>query len=248
MKRMPRLSIALLATVVGVLAAASSSARIGRRVWSPRVFAWRNFLRRRPGIEFQPDAPLLIMRPKFYSFIPYDSSIGSVLEFGVKNVSGKPVHSFTVSYKAAPPFHGGAFGCQPREGLKNGESQPSRISARDKDIVSLSVDFALFADGTAWCADPPKATVKPAGVRAGAQAAAKHLLQVLESGAATAVLDALPRIHADVFVWPVTATREVHGSFGFYCGVTQMGVRVQYTYREGGLDQVEAVLRQISDE
>lgn len=248
MRHVPRLTIAFLAFVVGVLAAISWSARIGRRVWSPRVFAWRNFLRKRPGIERQPTVPLLLMRPRFYSFIPYDTSVGSVLEFEVKNVSGKPVHSFTVSYTAAPPFHGGAFGCQPREGLQAGKTQPSKISARDKEIISLSIDFVQFTDGITWYADPPKATVKPEGVRVGAQAAAKHLLKEFELGGAPAVMNALPRIHADVFVWPVTATREVHGSFGFYCGVTQASVCVERAYREGGSDQVEAVLRQLFGE
>lgn len=64
MKNAKHLLIALLTLGVGAFAAAGCSAHLGRRVWSPHVFAWRNFLRRPPKIEYQPDVPLLITNPQ----------------------------------------------------------------------------------------------------------------------------------------------------------------------------------------
>jgi hypothetical protein len=100
-----------------------------------------------------------------------------------------------------------------------------------------------FADGDVWYSDPPNASVKPEGVRAGAQVATEHLLRILESDGAAAVMDALPRIRADVD-YPDFSTREVFGDFGFYCGVTNTEVRVQHAHREGGLSQVGDLLTQ----
>jgi hypothetical protein len=55
------------------------------RVWSPGVFAWRNFLRQPPKIEYQLDAPLLITNPRYYSFMSIGSAIGGVLRFDIIN-------------------------------------------------------------------------------------------------------------------------------------------------------------------
>ncbi len=92
MKAAKPLSLALLG--LGVLGIAAWSARLGRRVWSPRVFAWRNPFRRPPNISVQPDSPLLITNPRYYSFASFGSAIGGVLRFDVVNRSSKPIHSF----------------------------------------------------------------------------------------------------------------------------------------------------------
>jgi len=88
-----------------------------------------------------------------------------------------------------------------------------------------------------------KYQIRSAAVCTAVRATAKHLRRILESNGAAAVMDALPRIRADVDS-PDFSTREVFGDFGFYCGITNIEVRVQHAYQEGGLSQVEDLLRQ----
>lgn len=242
MKIAPRLAIGVLTFTAGVLATAGWSASIGRKAWSPRVFGWRNFLKPHPIIEEQPGSPLRIVDTRFYSFVSIGSSVGSVLKLDFKNVSSRPIHSFSVSYYSPDPLDTGSFGCQPQTLLQPGHLETTSVSSRGTDRVTFSVDFVQFADGEVWYPDPQKASVRPEGVRAGAQAATKHLLAILQSDGAAAVMDALPRIRADV-ASPDFSTREVFGYFGFYCGVTNVEVRVQHAYQEGGLLQVEDLLR-----
>ena len=242
MKTKPRLTIAVLTFTAGVLAATGWSASIGRKVWSPRVFGWRNFLKPQPIIEEQPGSPLHIVDTRFYSFVSIGSSVGSVLKLDFRNVSSKPIHSFSVSYYSPDPLDTGSFGCQPQRFLQPADLETTSISSRGRDRLKFSVDFVQFADGDVWYSDLPKTTVKPEGVRAGAQAATKHLLSILESHGAAAVMDALPRIRADVYSRDFS-TREGFGDFGFYCGVTNIEVRIQHAYQEGGLSQVEDLLR-----
>lgn len=238
-----RLTIAVVTFVAGVLAVAGWSAHVGRKVWSPRVFAWRNFFKPHPIIEEQPNSPLHIVDTRFYSFMSIGSSIGSTLKLDLKNVSSKPIHSFSVSYVSPDPVDTGGFGCQPQTLLQPGRTQTTGVSSRGRDKVKFSVDFVQFADGDVWYSDPPKVSVKPEGVRAGARAAAEHLLKILESDGVEAVMGALPRIRGDVRS-PDFSTREAFGHHGFYCGVTNVEVRAQYAFREGGLPQVEDLLRQ----
>lgn len=96
-----------------------------------------------------------------------------------------------------------------------------------------------------WYADAPRATIKPEGVRAGAQAAHEYLLKTLGDGGAAAVMSILPQIRVDVAP-PESSTQEVYGLFGFYCGVTNIVVRVEQAYREGGLSGVEKFLKRRS--
>jgi hypothetical protein len=58
-----------------------------------------------------------------------------------------------------------------------------------------------------------------------------------------AVMDTLPRIHADVTEPDGLATNPDSGIFGFYCGVTNIAVRVQHEYQGGGEKAVETFLR-----
>src|SRR5215216_5959372 len=213
-----RITSALLLVLVGVPAALAWSAQVGRKVWSPRVFAWRNFLKERPAVREQTDSPLRVVNTRFYSFASFLSAVGSVLKFDLMNVSRKPVHSFTVSHHSPDPLDTGSIGVQPEETLRPGQSAGAGISARGKDRITLALDFVQFADGSTWYADPPRQTVKPEGVRDGALAAFEHLRGLLDSDGAAAVMDALPRIHLDVRE-PDFSSRERYGFFGFYYGV-----------------------------
>lgn len=237
----PRFAIALLTFTAGALAVAGWSAHIGRKVWSPRVFAWRNPFKPQPIIEEQEYCPVRLVSPRFYSFMSIGSSIGTVLKLVVKNVSDKPIHSFTVSYRSSEPTDTGSGGWQPETLLLPGQSHTIGTSSQGDDRVTFTVDFVQFADGDVWYANPPRATVKPEGVRAGAQAATEYLRKILEGDGAAAVLNALPNIRLRLES-PEFSTNEEFGYFGFYDGVTYTVIRVEQAYKENGLSGVEEFL------
>jgi hypothetical protein len=126
MKYPKRLLIALATLLTGVLAVAAWSNYLGRRVWSPRVFAWRNPLRESPEIDLAPDCPLLISDPRYYSFVAIGSSVGGVLRFDVVNESSKPIHSYYCRYYSPARLGNGGYGSHPLGGCR----QHSRVRTR----------------------------------------------------------------------------------------------------------------------
>lgn len=246
MKLTPRFVIAFLTFTAGALAAAGWSARLGRKVWSPEVFAWRNFFKTQPLIEEQAGCPVRFVNSRFYSFMAIGSAIGTVLRIDVKNISDKPIHSFTISYRSPEPTDTGSGGWHPEKPLQAGQSEAIGINSNGDDRITFTVDFVQFADGTVWYADPPGDTVKPEGVRAGKQAAHQYLLGILNADGAYAVMAALPLIHMHVES-PEFATDKVYGGFGFYNGVNNTVLCVENAYRKGGLSSVEKLLRQQSE-
>src|SRR5213594_1274339 len=158
MKYTRRLLIALLTFIIGVFSAAIWSADLGKRVWSPRVFAWRNPLRQLPGIELQADCPLLITNPRYYSFVSIGSAVGGVLTFDVTNSGNKIVHSYDLRYYSTVPVGNGSYGTQPDGGLLPGQSHHGSISAHEYAPLTVTIDFVQFADGTMWLASSPQPT------------------------------------------------------------------------------------------
>jgi len=247
MKYSRRSFIGLLTLTLGALGGVAWSKHLGRRIWSPRVFAWRNFLRRLPKIEQPPDSPLLIANPRYYAFWSVGSGVGGVLTFAVKNTSNKLVHSYACRHYSPVRGGNGAYGSHPPGGLPPGQSRQDSIAKHDYVDMTLIIDFVQFADGTTWFSNAPGTTVKAEGVTAGAKAAAAHLLNILERNGAEAVLAGLPRIHADVKGPFGRAAAPNFGSFGFYSGVTNTVVRVENANAEGGPEGVAAMLRAAAD-
>lgn len=241
MKLTPRFVIASLTFTVGIIAAARWSAHIGRKVWSPDVFAWRNPLKRQPIIEEQINCPVRLVRPRFYSFMAIGSSVGSVLKLDVKNVSDKPIHSFTVSYDSLESTNTGSGGWHPETLLQPEQFHTIGTSSNGDDTVTVSVDFVQFADGDVWFANPPSANVKPEGVRTGAQAAAVFLRKVLKLNRTSAVMNVLPHIFSKL-EFPEFSTNEIFGYSGFPCGVTKTVASVEYARQKDGLAGVEKFL------
>jgi hypothetical protein len=235
--------IALLTLIIGILSAGIWSAHLGKRVWAPRVFAWRNPLRQPPQIALQPDSPLLISNPRYYSFMSIGSGVGGVLRFEVTNKSNKVVHSYQCRFYSPVSVGNGAYGAQPDGGLLPGQSRDDSISAHEYAPLTLTIDFVQFADGTTWFSGSPRSTVQPDGLRAGAKAAANYLLTVMSRDGSKSVMDALPRIHADVRDPRGAATNPEFGIFSFYCGVTNTTVRVEHEFKNGGAQRVETFLR-----
>jgi hypothetical protein len=209
------------------------------------MLSWRNYFSSPPIIGQQPDAPLVIRNPKFHSYWSWNLGFITILNYDVVNVSQKAIHSFSESLHSGESRKAGGSLMQPESALKPGESMHAGTSVRGKSRVTLMIDFVQFADGTTWYSGAGQQTVHPDGVRAGARAAADHLLRILESGGPVAVLAALPRIREDVN--DHLATSEVWG-FGFNCGVTNVSVKVQHANQEGGLSAIEGMLRRILNE
>ena len=243
MKYTRRLLIAFLTFIIVILGAAIWSAHLGKRVWSPRVFAWRNPLRQPPKIDLHPDSPLVVSNARYYSFMSIGSGVGGVLRFEVTNRSNKVIHSYDCRYYSPVPVGNGSYGSNPEEGLLPGQSRDDSISAHEYAPLTLTIDFVQFADGTTWFSSSPQSTVKPDGLRAGAKAAASYLSTVMSRDGTQTVMDTLPRIHADVREPDGRATNPDFGIFGFYCGVTNIAVRVEHEYKDGGAQGVETFLR-----
>ena len=236
------LLVFLLVFGAGILIAANASNSLGKQVWSPRVFAWRNPLRPPPKIDLRPDSPLIISNPRYYSFMSIGSGIGGVLRFDVTNGSNKAINSYACRYYTPVPVGNGSYGSHPEQFLP-GQSRDDSISAHEYAPLTLTIDFVQFADGTTWFSNSPQSKVKPDGFRAGAKAAARYLLAVMTRDGIQTVMDTLPRIHADVREPDGQATDSEFGSFGFYCGVTNIAVRVENEYKNSGSQGVETFLR-----
>ena len=260
MKHTRWLLIALLAFTVAALGAARWSAHVGQSVLvgtdaqtssaSRRVFAWRNPFRQPPKTDLQPDSPLLITRPRYYSFMSFGSSVGvgGVLRFEITNRSNKPVHSYDYRYYSPVPVGNGSYG-RSAEGLLPGQSlDDDSISADEYAPLTLTIDFVQFEDGTTWFSNSPQSTVKAEGLEAGAKAAASYLLAVMSRDGVGNVMATLPRIHADVSEPDGAAANPEFGIFGFYCGVTNIVVRVEHEYKDGGAERVERFLRSYQKE
>ncbi|MGI8669407.1 MAG: hypothetical protein ACR2J3_06085 [Aridibacter sp.] len=237
MKFTPRFTIISLAVGGSILALANWSSRIGRKVWSPKVFAWRNPFKPQPIFEKQPNCPVRFVRPRFYSFMSIGSSIGSVLNIDLVNISNKPIHSFMVSYHSSEPADTGASGCELESLLQPKQFYTIGNSSDGDDRVTFSIDFVQFADGDVWFASPPRATVKPEGVKLGFRAALDYLRELLELEGASAVLDVLPRIRSKMSLWKFPMEEDL-SSFGFHYGITKAVVSVQYAYKKGGLSEI----------
>ena len=242
MKYTRRLLVALLILTTGVLIAAKRSDHLGKQVWAPRVFEWRNPFRQSPRIDLQPDSPLLITSPRYYSFMSIGFGVGGVLRLDITNQSNKPVHSYDCRYYSPVPVGNGSYG-RGANGLLPGQSRGDSISADEYAPLTLTIDFVQFEDGTTWFSNSPQSTVKAEGLDAGAKAAASYLLAVMNRDGVQTVMATLPRIHAEVTEANGAAANPEFGVFGFYCGVTNTVVRLEHEYKGGGAEKVETLLR-----
>lgn len=241
MKFTPRFAIGFFGFTTSIFALTVWSAHLGRKVWSPEVFAWRNPFKPPPIIEEQTDCPTRLVNSRFYSFKSIGSSVGSVLKLDLKNVSDKPIHSFVISFHSPEFIDSGSNGVRPETLLQPEQSHIVGRSSNGYERVTVSVDFVQFADGDTWFANPPKATVKPDGVKAGAEAATEYLCQVFELDGASAVMSVLPQIRTKMSIWKYSAEGDF-GSIGFNYGINKIVVGIEYAYQKNGLLGIEKFL------
>lgn len=241
MKLSSRTTLTFLTLTAGALALLGWSSRIGRRVWSPRVFAWRNPLKPQPSFEEQEDCPACFINPRAYSFMSIGSSVGTTLKIDLKNLSDKAIHSFMVSYFSEEISDSGGMGIQPEEPLQPKQFCTIGTRLNGNKPPTFSVDFIQFADGDVWFANPPKPSVKPEGVQAGAEAAKQYLREVLESEGSDSVMNVLPHIRRKMGLWRFSEEGDFDYS-GFNCGITKTVVSVQNSFQTKGLTGVRNFL------
>jgi hypothetical protein len=247
MRYTARLPMAFAIFTIGCLIAVASSPHLGKQVWSTRVLALPNPFRQPPKIDLQPDSPLLISNARYYWLISISSGISGVLRFEITNRSDKVIHSYDCRYNSPVSVGNGSYGTQLEE-LLTGQIHNDSISAQEYAPLTLTLDFVQFADGSAWFSSSPQSTVKPDGFRVGAKAAADYLLSVMNENKVQTVIDTLPRIHAEVRDPDFPNMKTEFGIFSFYCGVTNMAVRVEHEYKSGGAQGVERFLRAYSEQ
>jgi hypothetical protein len=206
-----------------------------------RVFTWRNWLRRPPRLAVKDDCPLSLRRPRYYAYASLGSTVGTLLRFDVVNRSAKTIHSYTWRHCSHIPQGNGAFGVQPEAPFVAGQSRKDSCALGWHCPITLTVDFVQFADGSTWFSSTSEATVRPAGVQAGAAAAAGHLSKLLAKDGPEVLLSVLPRIHAEVPAPALAA--EDSGAFGFYAGVTNIAIRVADLASRGEILGIADLLR-----
>jgi len=170
------------------------------------------------------------------------SGVGGELRFAITNRSNKTIHSYQCRYSSPVPVGNGGYGSQPEAGLLPGQSNEDSISTHEYAPLTLTIDFVQFADGTTWFSGSPFANVKPEGFRLGETVAAVYLLQLMSRHGVKAVMETLPRIHAEVRPPVRGLLNQESGVFSFYCGVTNTALRVKQAYDQSGAKGVGTFL------
>jgi hypothetical protein len=211
-----------------------------------RVFTWRNWIRSRPHIADQTGCPLQVLRPRLYSYASIGSRIGRIgtsLRFDLRNISDKTIHSYFWRHASPVREANGGYGCEPEGGMPPDALHREVADLGWRGAITLTIDFVQFRDGDVWLSSDPRSAVTRAGLQAGAQQGADHLLRVLRDGGISSLGDALRRIHRDVqetAMAPREGERNL-GTFGFYAGVTRAAV----VARSVPADGVQAALLEL---
>jgi len=211
-------------------------------VWLSTAVLWPSiFANSRPVvIEQNSTLPLQVAASRDYLSYTFPRKIASVLKIELRNTSSKDIHSFWIRYHSAAQADMGSGVWQPPATIIPGKTEPIWLRVNGKDTLTLSVEFVQYADGTIWLPPGSQDSESQVSLKAGAEAAQKYLLSVLENAGPEQVLEKVPYIHTAVQSEQYTpATND----FGFYCGVSSIAVLVQHAHQEGGLPRVEQVLQ-----
>jgi hypothetical protein len=106
--------------------------------------------------------------------------------------------------------------------------------------IDLSLDFVEFANGTSWGVDACQSTEKLSGLRAGAVAARERLARMMDQNNGRALVNLLK------LTPPMLDAPDGHSPLwvkSFHGGVRGLFERVKNAHHEGGLPEVERVLR-----
>lgn len=142
--------------------------------------------------EIQANAPLTITSVTSSGQMAPGSQF---VEFGffVINVSAKAIRAYAIKHENSIDGKNAGGGVtlynpqlansllQPNQSVFIGDT--SNISPEKRTIISLSVDFVEFSDGTKWGADSVRSSEKVAGQRAAATLVSQRLLRLLSQSA-----------------------------------------------------------------
>ena len=245
MRRKGKIAIVLLIFILGLVVFLLWSNKVASRPWYIPSLAMPNYFRPVPTLQNQVACPLNISNPRFYSYVSADISAHTFLKLELENQSDKTVESYAIRYWSSDPLHPGASLPWQRR-IEPDKPIEESVTADSNTELSVTIDFVLFTDGSIWCSEEEQSTVKRHGIEAGRQAAARYLLQILESNGADAVMETLPNINKRISDPDLRAHREEYGIFGFISGVNSLRVQLQDAYNEGGAAKVEAVLRRLN--
>ncbi|OLE52277.1 MAG: hypothetical protein AUG51_18755 [Acidobacteria bacterium 13_1_20CM_3_53_8] len=106
----------------------------------------------------------------------------------------------------------------------------------------MSADYVEFSDGTNWGDDSARYAETSAGLRTAAHMLSKKLLNILNAGGPSAVMNALEAGGANI---ELPAGHSEQWRTGFRSGRIIVAERLKRAQNTGGLDQVERELRQL---
>ena len=139
-----------------------------------------------------------------------DSSFQKI-NYAVQNVSGKPITGYVIweSGKSTGKVATNFFPIKPFQAsvIYTGESFVERENIKDDENVSLSVDYVEFADGSSWGNDTQGQSKHIAGGRAGVNAAAEQLSDLIGKGEVGVLTALLKRDLVDIEV-PLSGTAQ----------------------------------------
>lgn len=200
--------------------------------------------------EAQIDSPLRVLQINTDSFTAYEPEV----ELTLTNVSIYPISAYSVSFDTlGEKWQKGGVDLSDAVSaqaiLQPGQSKSVmlgggiRYSAPIK-AIKISIDFVEFINGVTWGRDIYQSSERLTGRRAGAQALAQHLKQVLHEKGPADVLASVETEAVDIASEP---NHSVQWSEGFRAGMTVMRNRIKEGYSKAGFSGIEPALMQAFD-
>ncbi|SRR5229473_3943495 len=194
----------------------------------------------------QPGSPLLIVPTAVDSGNP----LRPQYEYSLTNTTDKSISAYTiqesVSIDSGAPMVGGAFThfpaiklfLQPRESRAESGGH-GRIYRQPPLLITLTVDFVEFADGTRWGDDTGKFGERLDGKRAGGKAAIRKYREILAQDGVDGLAKALS---SPDLIKSQDLTKSYEWIEGFETGVNTVKSRLAEAKNRGGEDMIRREL------
>jgi hypothetical protein len=201
------------------------------------------------SVETQQGTPLSISSPRVLSV---DSQYVE-FAFDLTNVSSRSIRAYTIRQDVEVAktrtnrfsFTNLYFTEKPLldVGFLSTSFETSDVVAGKEQHIVLSVDYVEFSDGTKWGADLSYSSETSAGHRAAVTVVSTLLNKILSTGDGRTVMKAIDAGKANL---TPPATKSEQWKQGFRFGVTSLTQRLKRAQNQGGPNQVERELRQLS--
>ena len=203
--------------------------------------------------EIQADSPLAITSFASAGRMALNSQF---IEFGfyVINVSSKPIRAFAIKQEISAggtKLGGGVTLHNPQLAnslLLSSQSTfiggTSNVNPGKQNIITLSVDFVEFSDGSKWGVDSVKSAERTAGQRAAAHFVSQRLLQVLNEGK---VEDVMREIEGGTANIEPPSDQSQEWKEGFRAGRVVVLNRLKRAKEQHGASELERELRRLNE-